>query len=124
VLPGRPPYRYAFTPGDAVWLARFVAAIEGRVNARGPAPVWRLFERYASTAMQRGGQDSFRIFVQQLFPSLQRTPWRQLPVHARRRAFNAVMGRSRRGSQYLNVQAPDQYGAPQYGAPQYGAPYK
>src|SRR5215471_19697341 len=93
-LPGRPPFQYAFTPSDVVWLGRLLASDVGRRYGHRRALVWRAFARFANS----GGGTSFTEFLQRAVPSLPREPWNQLPQGARRLAFAAATGALRRRS--------------------------
>jgi hypothetical protein len=46
--PGRTPFRYAFTPTDALWTARFIVGeAGGRNDLDNQAVIWAMFNRYA-----------------------------------------------------------------------------
>lgn len=101
-FPGRAAFRYAFTPADVVWVARFIVATGGdRDPARRRYQIWKLFERFASYAYRyqavAGGQaqdtSSFRGFMRRYMPSLPRTPWNELPAAARGFAVAVASGR-------------------------------
>jgi len=103
-FPGRAAIRYAFTPADVIWTARYVAATtaSGETDpARRRDLLWRLLERFAVHAYHyraSGGQQapegrSFRGFMRQYFPSIPRTPWNALPAYARGVAIAVASGR-------------------------------
>lgn len=101
-FPGRAAFRYAFTPADIVWVARFIVATGGdRDPARRRYQIWRLFERFASYAYRyqanAGGQAqdtwSFRGFMRRYMSSVPRTPWNELPAAARGFAVAVASGR-------------------------------
>jgi hypothetical protein len=87
--PGRAVFRYAFTPTDAVWLARLVAGAGAQYRGRRQALLWSVLARFA---LYGRGAVSLSDFVRRLAPSLPRAPWQQLPRGARRLALAAFTG--------------------------------
>ena len=48
LIPGEAPFRYTFTPDDALWTARFVRGeAGGRDDAENRAVIWSMLNRYA-----------------------------------------------------------------------------
>ena len=46
--PGRPPFKYVFTPEDVLWTARFITGeAGGRDDPDNRAVIWAMFNRYA-----------------------------------------------------------------------------
>lgn len=122
-FPGRAVIRYAFTPADVIWTARYVAASSASGEsdyARRRDLVWRLLERFAVHAYRyraSGGQQapegrSFRSFMRQYFPSIPRTPWNALPAFARGFAIAVGSGRLvRPASSVVSIEpVPEGYG--------------
>lgn len=71
-LPGRLPFRYAFTPEDALTTARFlVGEAGGRDNAENRGTLWAMLNRYAFFRPLVPGWGSFAGFLRQYSQTLQ-----------------------------------------------------
>ena len=71
-IPGRTPFRYAFTKDDLVWTARFInGEAGGRDDAQNRSIIWAMFNRYAFFRNQTPGWGSFGDFIRQYSTPLQ-----------------------------------------------------
>jgi hypothetical protein len=70
VAPGREPFRYAFTPEDVLWTARFLdGEAGGRDDSGNHAVIWAMFNRYA--LFTRTVYPSFAAFLRAYSTPLQ-----------------------------------------------------
>jgi hypothetical protein len=70
VAPGRAPFRYAFTPEDALWTARFIVGeAGGRDDPGNHAVIWAMFNRYA--LFTRTVYRTFQAFIRAYSTPLQ-----------------------------------------------------
>jgi hypothetical protein len=68
--PGRAPFSYAFTPEDALWIARFIVGeAGGRDDADNRAVIWAMFNRYALFTHKR--YPTFHQFIRAYSTPLQ-----------------------------------------------------